>query len=385
MKTRIICLSICIVTTLLTQEVSGWAQNEKGVMIRRVFQKYTQEEGVRNAFFRMESSKQQIPIEFVYGKFKSGDSVTANTPFYTASIGKTFTATAIGLLVDEGGLSFDDFAIDHLGDLVKGLSMINGVDYSDKLTIHHLLSHTSGLPDYFEDQPVKGVNMMQKLLMEPNRFWEPQALIDFTKGAFQAHFKPGDGYHYTDTEYVLLGLIIEKVSGMRLYDFFQERIFKPFSLSLTSMNLRSEPIKKPDFPMAEIYAGPMEISTYRSLSADWAGGAIRSSGKDLNSFLKALVSGEVVSEANLEKMKQWTFESQGTYYGYGLRKWALKELSSDFPEFSLVGHSGSTGAFMYYCPELDVYLSGTFNNTDFLQKHILFLTEVLTVISQETK
>lgn len=379
-----ILLGVLIALMLLIQ-MSCLAQKE-GALIQEVFEKYTQEEGVKNAYFRLESSNQQQPLaELVYGQFKNGEQVTVNTPFYTASIGKTFTATAVAQLVDQNKLSFDDLVIDHLGATVEGLSVIDGVDYSDQLTVKHLLSHTSGLPDYFEDQPKKGVNMMQMLLMEPNRHWEPEDLVSFTRENFQAHFKPGDGYHYTDTEYVLLGLIVEKLSGMGLHTFFEGQIFKPLSLNLTSMNLRSEPIEKPDFKMAEIYVGPMEISTYKSLSADWAGGAIRSSCRDLNAFLKALISGQLVSGSNLEKMQQWTLESQGTYYGYGLRKWILKELSPKLPEFTIIGHSGSTGAFMYYCPQLDLYLSGTFNNTDFQQQHILFISEVLTALSQKSK
>ena len=226
---------------------------------------------------------------------------------------------------------------------------------------------------------------MQQLVMEPDRFWEPLELIAFTKANFKALFKPGDGYHYSDTEYVLLGLIVERVSQMPLHAYFQKHIFKPLAMELTSMNLRSKPATKPDFPLAEIYAGPMELSSYQSLSADWAGGAIRSTGKDLNRFLKTLLNDDLLSEESRHAMQQWIPESQGTYYGYGLRKWNLAELDPSMPPFSLIGHSGSTGAFMYYCPELKVYLSGTFNNTEYLQKHIMFIAEVLISISQNSK
>ena len=353
--------------------------------VSEIFGRYSQEEAVHNAFFRIASSDQSVLLDTVSGQFANGEEVTLNTPFYTASIGKTFTATAIALLVDEGKLSFEDKVETYLDTLVNGLVVVDGVDYSHQLTIHHLLSHTSGLPDYFEDQPISGVNMMQQLFMESNRFWEPLDLIDFAKKHFKAVFKPGEGYHYTDTEYILLGLVVEKVSGMPLHQFFEQQILDPLGLDLTSMNLRSAPTGKPDFHMAELYAGPMEISSLRSLSADWAGGGIRSTGKDLNTFLKTLLSGGLVSEVSLNSMQQWIPESQGTYYGYGLRKWQLNELDPGLPQLTLIGHSGSTGAFMYYCPELDLFLSGTFNNTEFLQKHIVFLAEVLMQIRQNSK
>ena len=360
------------------------AQNRDCSAVNQLFEKYSQEEGIHNAFFRMERADGVI-LDLVSGSFTNGEKVSLNTPYYSASIGKTFTATAIAQLVEAEALSYDDKVADHLDTLVKGLAVVEGVDYGHQLTIHHLLSHTSGLPDYFEDQPAAGVNMIQKLFLEPDRFWEPVELISFTKNHFQAHFQPGQGYHYTDTEYVLLGLIIEKVTGLPLHEYFEEHIFNPLTMELTSMNLRSEPAAKPDFPLAEIYVGPMEISRYQSLSADWAGGAIRSTGKDLKTFLKTLLQGALVSKEGLANMQQWIPESQGTYYGYGLRKWVLNELDATLPPFSLIGHSGSTGAFMYYCPELEVYLSGTFNNTDFLKEHIMFMVEVLMRFSQNAQ
>ena len=349
--------------------------------VRMLFKSYTEKEGIRNAFFRIETADQSILLDTAMGEFANGDKVTLNTPFYTASIGKTFTATAIAQLVDAAALSFDDKVVDHLDTLIDGLLMVEGIDHGKELTIHHLLSHTSGLADYFEDQPISGTNMMQELFSRPDHFWEPGELIAFAKNNFKARFKPGEGYHYTDTEYILLGLVIEQVAGMPLHQYFEKYITGPLSMDFTSMNLRSAPAATPDFPLAEIYAGPMEISRYRSLSADWAGGAIRSTGQDLNTFMKALFQGKLLTQRSFEKMQKWIPESQGTYYGYGLRKWVLSELNSSMPPLTLLGHSGSTGAYMYFCPELDIYLSGTFNNTEYLKEHVLFMAEVLTQIN----
>tara|TARA_A100000171_G_scaffold42395_1_gene43774 strand:+ start:12066 stop:13223 length:1158 start_codon:yes stop_codon:yes gene_type:complete len=379
MKIRILILGILVAVFLISSHLKGQGPQTRTKLIKEVFHTYTQEEGVHNAFFQIESAELEINESFVFGAFKNGNKVTSNTPFYTASIGKTFTATAIAQLVDAGKLGFNDRVVDYLGDMISGLHVINEQDYTNELKIHHLLNHTSGLADYFEDRP-KGdqPNMIQGLFVEPNRFWMPQELLTFSKENFSALFKPGSGYHYTDTEYVLLGLIIEKITGKKLHEYFEESLFKPLSLELTSMNLRSEPIQQPDFPLAEIYVGPTEISHFKSLSADWAGGAIRSTGKDLNAFLKALLNGDLIKGITLSQMQKWIPESKGTYYGYGLRKWVLNELSSELPKLTIIGHSGLTGSFMYYCPELDTYLSGTFNQTELLQNHIVFIAELLT-------
>ncbi len=382
---RILLITLLLTGLLLKGVRQAYSQETLTQEIRNVFDKYVRGEGVHNAFFRMESADGTLKLDWVSGQFDSGEKLTKNTPFYTASIGKTFTAAAIAILSDKGALSFEDKVADHLGSMVAGLHMLDGQDYSGQMTIHHLLSHTSGLPDYFEDQPVSGANMMQQLFVNPSRFWQPEELIEYTRANFRSHFPPGKGYHYTDTEYVLLGMIIEKVSGMELHAYFQKHIFTPLSLELTSMNLRSEPMVTPDFPMAELYAGPMKISGYRSLSADWAGGAVRSTGNNLNAFLKALLGGALIKKETLLQMQQWTPESRGTWYGYGLRKWALRELSPDLPDLTLIGHSGSTGAFMYFCPELEVYVSGTFNQTEMMRKHIVFLAETLTIINNRNK
>ncbi len=85
-------------------------------------------------------------------------------------------------------------------------------------------------------------------------------LIQFTKQHFQATFKPGTDYHYTDTEYILLGLIIEQLEGKPLHQVFAERIFQPLNMTLSSMHLRSEPMASPNYPMAELYAEVYKIS-----------------------------------------------------------------------------------------------------------------------------
>lgn len=368
-----------MLAAILIQGKSVMAQQSLTQNIEAIFRQYAQEEGVYSAFFRIESESLKIEEDYVQGVSDDAP-VTLQTPFYTASIGKVFTAVAIAKLVEEGRLSFDDEVMSQLGEIVSGLHVIDSTDYGAELRIHHLLSHTSGLPDYFEDQPISGLNMIQRLFTEPGRFWEPEELIAFTKANFKSHFKPGEGYHYTDTEYILLGLIIERVSGMELHEFFVKHFFQPLSMSMTSMNLRSSPLNQPQADMAELHVGTIDISGFKSLSADWAGGAIISTGKELNRFLRSLLGGEQVGENTLNQMQQWIPESQGTYYGYGLRKWVLRELSSDLPEITLIGHSGSTGAFMYFCPELQVYVSGTFNQTGMMQKHIVFLAEVLSIV-----
>ena len=371
-------LTILVLSFVLNTVLSQESYSQPILKMKKQFDEVLKKEDIHNGFFLLHSDRLGIHEQWVGGQSANGETITDRTPFHTTSVGKTFTATTIAMLADEEKLSFNDPAANYLpAEVMSGLHVIDGEDYGGQITISQLLQHRSGLPDYFEDEPTSGENMISLLFSEPERYWKPAELIQFTKQHFQAKFKPGTDYHYTDTEYILLGVIIEQLEGKSLHQVFAERIFQPLDMTLSSMHLRSEPMASPDYLMAELYAGTYEISGLKSLSADWAGGGLLSTSEDLYTFMRALQEGRLVKPATFKKMQQWTEESQGTYYGYGLRKWKLQELSPTLPKLTLIGHSGSTSSFMYYCPKLDTYLTGSFNQTDFREGHIKFLISVL--------
>jgi D-alanyl-D-alanine carboxypeptidase len=194
-------------------------------------------------------------------------------------------------------------------------------------------------------------------------------------------FIPGTGYSYSDTGYILLGLIIENISGMDLHDFFKLHIFKPLNMNNTYMHLRNEPIL-PTENMVELYVNNLEISTFKSLSLDWAGGGLVSTAQDLNRFQVALFNHGFLKAETLKKMQKWKQESKGLYYGYGLRKVRTSERFPYLTNLSLIGHTGSTSSFMFYCPELDIYLSGTFNQTSSVKQSLMTPIKILTSIKR---
>jgi len=354
--------------------------------IEQLFLKQLQKENVHNAFLAVYSSSHQIDWNFAGGKFQNGEAVSSANPFYTASIGKTFTATGIAVLVEQGKLKFEDRISDYLSDsVVKNLHVFEGKDYSGEITIAQLLQHTSGLPDYFEGETTDGTpNVMEQMFTDTEKFWQPLEAIDFVKEKMQPLFVPGTSYRYTDTEYILLGLIVENLSGMPLHDFFIRHFFEPLAMTHTYMNLRSEPLEETPI-MTELYVGGFEASKLTSLSADWAGGGLVSTAGDLVRFQHALFSGNIISEQTLMQMQNWVPETHGMEYGYGLRKIEFKKLFPTLPELTLVGHSGSTASFMYYCPELDVYLAGTLNQTDEVKNSVELMVKVLSILNKLPK
>lgn len=351
--------------------------------VHKLFQKEVRKKNVHNAFLLVHSDRMAYHWNLVGGSFQNGEPVTSANRFHSASIGKTFTATLVAMLVEEGRLRFSDGLSAHLPPATwQGLHVHEGVDHSADITIAQLLQHTSGLADYFEDVPESGPSMQVLLVEQPERHWTPTQLLEFARDQLKPHFPPGTDYRYTDTEYILLGLIIEAVTGTSLHQVLEERIFQPLDMDHTSMHLRSEPLQATEAPMAELYLGTLELSHYQSLSMDWAGGGLLTTSEDLNRFQVALQAGELVSEDMLARMQAWTPESKGSYYGYGLRQFRLKELFFLLPNLTLLGHSGVSGAFMYYCPELEVYLSGTFNQTEHQKEHVVFLMKVLVALKK---
>ncbi len=344
---------------------------------------HLQEPYVHHAFLTVYSDALGINWNFTKGHFQNGTKVTNANPFLSTSVAKTVTATLIMILQEEGKLDVEDRLSEYLSsEIMNGLHNYQGTDYSNEIRIKQLLQHTSGLPDYFVDTPTTGASFMELLFIDAERFWQPLETLQFAKTKLLPHFPPGDGYHYSDTEYVLLGLLIEELTGKPLHDVYHEKIFAPLQMKQTYMHLRSKPTDSSTKKIAEVFINDVEISAFKSLSADWAGGGLATTAQDLLKFHNALFEEKLISKKGLRAMQQWTEESFGLSYGYGLRKLDLKKINPDFERLTLIGHSGTTGSFMYYCKELELYFTGTFNQTDYQRKHVAFLMQVLAVIKQ---
>ena len=214
----------------------GWssliAQHQAQKKIEQEFQKMLEQEDVHNGFLQIRSGDAAIDWTLVDGAFQDGTPVSEANPFHSTSVGKMLTATLTMKLVEESRLKLDDAISKHLpAAIIEGLHVYEGKDYSASITIAQLLGHTSGLPDYIMDAPEDGSpNMMTLLFQNPDRFWEIKELLAFSKANLKAHFQPGKGYYYTDTEYILLGLIIEEKYQKELHQILLDKLFKPLGL-----------------------------------------------------------------------------------------------------------------------------------------------------------
>jgi D-alanyl-D-alanine carboxypeptidase len=140
---------------------------------------------------------------------ESGEPMTEETPIYTASVLKLYTATIIMRLYEMGYLSLDDPMSKYLPEeLIKGIHVYQGKDYSGEITIKQLLSHTSGIADYYMEKPEGGKSVFETLLDEPERQWKDNKTIEWARNKLKPNFPPGTGASYSDTNFDLLQKII---------------------------------------------------------------------------------------------------------------------------------------------------------------------------------
>lgn len=369
-----------ILSVLLLMQIPVTLGQRLETNIQWLLNNLTKSDRIEQATLRVFSPSNTIDISIQYPLENDLDSIGPK-PFYTASIGKMFTAVSIAILHERGLLDFDDKISEYLSnETMENLLQVNDHSYGHLITISHLLQHKSGLADYFEDEPFTGEpKLIDQLFINPNKVWKEKEVLQFYKHHLKGKFKPGTSYHYTDTAYLLLGLIIENISKQPLHEFFKTEIFFPLNLNHTYLNFKNSSIYKTG-KMMKVMAGEIDISAYKSLSADWAGGGIVSTNTDLITFFKALIDKKLIQSETLSLMQNWTRESMGMQYGFGIRQVNFNELSPSWDNIVIIGHSGVTGAFLYYCSELDTYISGSLNQIYENKKAIGLIYNILYAI-----
>jgi CubicO group peptidase (beta-lactamase class C family) len=289
--------------------------------------------------------------------------------FQAASITKMLTATTFMTLV-EAGLADLDAAIGCYlpASLTDGLHDYQGRTYGAALTPRQLLSHTSGIADFFGDgEPGAGgaLPFVAKMREDPDRLWDPRDILAWTRTNLRPHFAPGRGWHYADTGYVLAGLIIEAITGRPLRQAMRERILDPLGMDHSYMLLR-EPARpsRPGRGPSVAYAGDMPYGTQRSVSADWGGGGLVVTAADLARFMRAFADDRIFRDpGSRRQMLAWTETGEpGVGYGLGVRHFSLADVG--MPGFGeLWGHTGFLKSFMLHFPELDAVICGTLNQS----------------------
>ena len=312
--------------------------------------------------------------------------MTKDTPIYIASITKLYTATVIMRLYEKGTLALDDPIAKYLPEeLIRGIHVYKGKDYSHAITIKQLLAHSSGIADYYSERPKGGKTLFELYLEKPDRPWTVEETIERARKVLTPNFVPGTGTSYSDTNFQLLGKIIEAATGKPLQTVYEEFIFHPLNLKHTWLIGRSEPQVPISAPIANAFYKDVDITKIRSYGSYWADGGIVSTAEEMILFLKALKEGSVVKEDTLKLMHDWHNLKFPFQYGLGTRYFKLPLLMTKLTKVSpLWGHSGSTGSFLYYSKDLDLYMAGSINQMDSKIKPFILMAKVMRAFSNDT-
>ncbi|WP_031064298.1 serine hydrolase domain-containing protein [Streptomyces sp. NRRL WC-3742] len=234
----------------------------------------------------------------------------ADGRFRAGSVTKILVSTATLQLVAEGRIALDDRIEHYLPGVVPG---------GDGITVRQLLNHTSGLHDYSDDPRIRPRDDAgERAYLAAGRWvrYSPRKLVDMGT-AMPPYFAPGQGFHYSNTNYVLVGMLIEQVTGRSWREEVRERILQPLGLRHTTLPATSTGIPGPHaHAYVQLPEGPADITRISPTVADAAGAAV-STTADLNRFHAALFGGRLLAPAQLAEMTT-TADVPGSKDEYGL-------------------------------------------------------------------
>lgn len=273
---------------------------------------------------------------------EAGRAMTTETPMLAASIGKSFVAATVLALESEGLLARDDLLSAHLGDR----PWFDALPNSRTITINHLLHHTAGLPDHVH-LPEFQQNWTQ--LATGDGEFDPERLVAFVAGR-EPMFEAGQAWAYSDTGYVLLGLVIEQVTGEAWHETVSGRLVNPLGLhdtypsDHTDLTGLAVGYVDPDNPFGlPVRTADAEGRLLWNPAVESAGGGFASTSADLARWGHLLFGGEAMEIPYLDRLLDGVpvdAEAPGIFYGTGVAIYA------DTPRGPVFGHGGWIPAYV---------------------------------------
>ena len=315
---------------------------------------------------RVQSLKTGAVWEGSSGPFAEEDAASEIHPsnaFRVASITKAFTAAVIWRLAEDKKLSVDDLIGRYLDpNIVAHIHVLNGVSYGEQISIRQLLCHCSGIWDY----AVENKNMLRYIFSHPNHQWEPPDLINIAIKDGTPYFKPGESFHYSDTNYILLGQIIEKVTGKPLTQVYRQEIYGPLRLKETYLEGREPSVGG---PRSHNYIGYLDETNFNPTLDAYASGGQVSTTRDLAKFIEAVMTGHFFKNPDtlkaalaLPSTKSTPNDSNSGPEAKYRPRFLFYSIAPDGVSF--IGHAGFWGAEMFFQPDRDLVITGTGNQAD---------------------
>jgi CubicO group peptidase (beta-lactamase class C family) len=251
-----------------------------------------------------------------------GVPITPQTPFIMGSVSKQFTAAAIALLVQDGRIRLDDDVRKYVPELP---------DYGKKITIDNLVHHTSGLRDFWSLVDASG--------MRPDDGYTVADVVKLASRQRHLNFDPGAEYNYSNTGYVLLGVIVQRASGKSLRDFAAERIFQPLGMTLSHFHDdHNQPVRGRAIAYSPVAGGGWRINVWNN---DIVGqGGLMTTLEELQNWDENFYTGTVGGRSFLSRQLERGVLNDGKQiaYAFGLEIGEYRGLPT-------VAHSGSTGGY----------------------------------------
>ena len=273
---------------------------------------------------------------------QTGTPMNLHSYMRVGSITKTWTATIILQLVDRGRI--------HLDDPIS--AYLSGVPNGTHISIRELLNMTSGLFSYGDDQ-----NFEQAFYTQRQRNWTPQALLE---AAFHhpPYFAPGTGWHYSNTNYILLGLLIERITHLPMAMAYQQFIFEPLGMRESSFPQPTStalPDPHPQGYSRQTLDSSVADATNWNPSWTWTAGEGISTLHDLKIWVKALATGTLLHQQTQEERLGWVTVSPKAKYGLGIfNAGGVLGHDGDIPGFqSFIGYQPQKGATVIVLTTID--------------------------------
>ena len=302
--------------------------------------------------------------------FASGN-MEIDDPYFIASISKLYTSAVLFKLIDQKRLSLDDSIKQYLtNETLDKLHVYKGKEYSKYITIRHLLTNTSGLSDYFTQKNDKNESLFDILISNGDTLLTFDQIIEMTK-SLSSKFPPGatSKAYYSDSNFQLLGKIIQNITGKTMTEVYEKHIFYPLSLQQSYLFIDTH-----DTIPTNFYYKEDKLNIPKMMSSFQSDGGIVSTAKENLIFLKSYINGGLFSEKYVNIKTGWNKIFSPFQYGYGIMKFKFIGM----PE--MIGHSGANGSFAYYIPSENLYITGTINQVNKPQLAYQLIAKILSKI-----
>jgi D-alanyl-D-alanine carboxypeptidase len=251
-----------------------------------------------------------------------------------ASVAKAFSGAVALNLVHDGRLGLDDTIAQRLGGMPAAWGSV---------TVRQMLNHTSGLPDY-----TKSKGFIRQAEKDPRGFVSPRKVIGWVR-AEPLEFAPGSRYEYSNTDNIVIGLIVEAVAGQSYGDALKEIVFGPAGLRQTSFPTKLA-LPKPFIHGYVVEPGedPVDVSTFLSPSGAWASGAVVSTPRDLNAFIRSYLGLRFFSAAQQQEQMQFVPGGESSPPGPGKNSAGLALFRYETKCGIVYGHTGNFPGYVQW-------------------------------------